>query len=228
MIKSKGWNWEIVEEDESSIWKNPSIESYYLLCRWKSQNKVTFLDLGCGLGRHSILFGENGFNVFCFDISEEAINRTKDWANQENLIFDYKVGDMLNLPYADNSFDCMICYNVISHSDTEGVKKVISEIYRVLNDSGECYITLGSKETWGFKQQDWPMVDENTRLRIEKGPEYGVPHFYADYDLIKELFNDFKILKINQIIDYFENDGKLFESYHYHILVQKSSKLSKK
>lgn len=57
MVESKGWKWEIVEDDKNSIWKNPSVESYYLLNRWKTQNKTEFLDLGCGLGRHSILFG---------------------------------------------------------------------------------------------------------------------------------------------------------------------------
>ncbi len=68
MIKSKGWNWKIVKEDEEEYWKNPSMESYYLVNRWKSLDKNDFLDLGCGIGRHSILFGKNDFNVSCFDI----------------------------------------------------------------------------------------------------------------------------------------------------------------
>lgn len=85
MVNSKGWNWEIVKDDKDSVWKNPSEWSYYLLNRWKSQEKENFLDLGCGLGRHSILFGKNGFNVHCFDISKNAIERTKEWAEKENL-----------------------------------------------------------------------------------------------------------------------------------------------
>ena len=82
MIESKGWNWNVVKDDDNCIWKNPSIESYYLVNRWKSQDKKDFLDLGCGLGRHSILFGKNGFNVECFDISSEAIAKTKEWAER--------------------------------------------------------------------------------------------------------------------------------------------------
>ena len=54
MIKSKGWNWKIVKDDPTIIWKNPSIESYYLLNRWTSLEMKRLLDLGCGLGRHSI------------------------------------------------------------------------------------------------------------------------------------------------------------------------------
>lgn len=221
MIESKGWNWKIVKDDQEEIWKNPSIESYYLLNRWKSQGKKEFLDLGCGLGRHSILFGKNDFNVNCFDISEKAIKRTKEWAEGENLKFDYNVGDMLKLPYMNDKFDCIYCRNVISHTDTEGMKQVIKELYRVMKNNSECYLTLGSKDTWGFKQEDWPLIDENTRLRMEEGPEYKIPHFYVDYNLVQELFKDFEIIKIYQVIDYYEDDKGLFDSYHYHVLIHK-------
>ena len=221
MVKSKGWNWKIVEGNNEEYWKNPSIESYYLLNRWLSQDKKDFLDLGCGLGRHSILFGQNGFNVYCFDISEDAINRTKEWATKEELEFDYKVGDMLDLPYDDNKFDCILCRNVISHTDTEGMKKVIKELDRVLKTGGECYLTLGSKDSWGFKQEDWPLIDENTRLRMEEGPEYEIPHFYVDYKLVKELFSGFDIIEIFQVVDYYEKEDGVTDSYHYHVLIRK-------
>lgn len=222
MIKSKGWNWKIVKDDDC-VWKNPSVESYYLLNRWKSQNKKEFLDLGCGLGRHSILFAQNKFNTYCFDISDESISRTKSWAESLDLNMDYKKGDMLKLPYANESMDCILCKNVISHSDTEGVKKIISELKRVLKENGECYLTLGSKDTWGFKQDSWPLIDNNTRLKMEIGPEYKTPHFYADYELIKELFCEFKIIFINHIEDFYESNGKTYSSFHYHILIKKIS-----
>lgn len=221
MVKSKGWNWKIVEGSNEEFWRNPSIESYYLLNRWLSQDKKYFLDLGCGLGRHSILFGQNGFNVYCFDISEDAINKTKEWATKEKLEFDYKVGDMLDLPYDDNKFDCILCRNVISHTDTEGMKKVIKELNRVLKVGGECYLTLGSKDSWGFKQEDWPLIDENTRLRMEEGPEYEIPHFYVNYELVKELFSDFDIIDIFQVVDYYEKEDGVTDSYHYHVLIRK-------
>ncbi len=227
MIESKGWQWEIVKDDENCVWKNPSIESYYLLNRWKNQEKTEFLDLGCGLGRHSVLFGKNGFNVRCFDISEDAITRTKVWAESEGLSFDYKTGDMLMLPHTDESVDCIMCRNVISHTDTKGVKQAISEVKRVLKIQGECYLTLGSKETWGFKQEDWLWVDENTKLRMEEGPEYRVPHFYADYNLVKELFDDFEIISITHVEDFYESNGRTYSSFHYHILIKKRQLNSK-
>lgn len=131
MIKSQGWDWKTVEDDKiEDIWKKTSIESYYLVNRWNGQNKADYLDLGCGLGRHSLLFGKNGFKVHCLDISEYAITRAREWAESENLTFDYQIGDMLELPYKDESMDCIYCKNVISHTDTEGIIKIIKEIKR--------------------------------------------------------------------------------------------------
>ena len=221
MVKSKGWQWEIVKNKVEDYWKEPSLESYYLLNRWHNQNKKDFLDLGCGIGRHSVLFGLNGFNISCLDISEDGINKTKKWCESENIVADYKISDMLNLPYKDNSFDCILCFNVISHTDTSGVKKVISELKRVLRDDGEVYLTLCSKETWGFKQTDWPMVDANTKLRMDEGPEKGIPHFYADYELIKDLFSEFKIIKLFQLEEFYEDNNQVKTSFHYHLLIKK-------
>lgn len=218
---SKGWQWEMLAEDQKDYWRNPSEESYYLVNRWKTQGKTVFLDLGCGLGRHSILFGKNDFRVKCFDISEEAVHNTREWAEKEGLQFEYAIGDMLKLPYEDSSIDCIMCRNVISHSDSKGVIKAISEIKRVLRDGGECFLTLASKETWGFKQEEWPLLDENTRVRMDHGPEHGIPHFYADYNDAIKLFENFEILNISHVETYYEHDGKNYNSAHYHLLIKK-------
>ena len=221
MVQSKGWQWELLKEDEKEQWRNPAWESYYLVNRWKGQGKRVFLDLGCGLGRHSILFGKNGFQVNCFDISELAVNATREWAGTEGLSFRYAVGDMLALPYADDSIDCIMCRNVISHTDTEGVRKTIAEIRRVLRLEGECFLTIPSKETWGFKQEDRPALDENTRICTEPGTEYGVQHFYADYEQLADFFSGFSMESVSHVQTFNEYAGKPGSSWHYHILIRK-------
>jgi len=220
IVQSKGWSWKMVAGEREEYWKNPAPETFYLLSRWKNQNKKTILDLGCGLGRHAILFALNGFDVSAFDISENAIERTTAWAKELHLNIDAKQGDMLNTPYNDESMDGILCINVISHTDTNGMYKMADELKRILKPGGECYLTLGSKETWGFKQ-NWPVVDANTKLRDEPGPEYMTPHFYADYDLIFNLFKDFDVLDVKHIGTYRASKGKTYESYHWHILIRK-------
>ena len=53
----------------------------------------------------------------------------------------------------DESIEAILCRNVISHTDTEGIKRIIKEIKRVLKINGECYLTLESKSTWGFYEK---------------------------------------------------------------------------
>jgi len=219
-VESKPWDWKQVQGEKEKIWLDPCIESYYFVNRWKKQDKKDFLDLGCGLGRHTIQFAKAGFNTKAFDLSEDAIRRTREYAKQENLNIDTKVGDMLNLPYEAESIDCIFCRNVISHTDTKGMREITKELRRVLRKDGECYMTLGSKDSWGFKQP-WPIVDENTKIRIEDGPENGIPHFFADYDLIKEIFSEFSIERIFQVENFREMENGVTGSFHYHVLIRK-------
>ena len=219
MTASKPWNWGRVGPEESNSWKNPSVESYYLLHRWRQQGKQTLLDLGCGLGRHSILFAKGGLEVSAFDLSETAVGETEKWAQREHLQIAFQTGDMLALPYTPESFDCIFCRNVISHTDTVGVQKAMAEIHRILKPGGECYFTLCSKNSWGFGQ-DWPKVDDNTKIRVEDGPENGISHFFADYEMVQKLCAAFQILTVQQIEDIL-TDG-VPGGWHYHVLVKKS------
>lgn len=64
IIESKPWNWEMVKEKNEEKWKMPSQEIYYLIHRWHQNGVKNVLDLGCGIGRHSILFSQEGFNTY--------------------------------------------------------------------------------------------------------------------------------------------------------------------
>lgn len=213
MTVSKAWDW---DKELSPIWLEPSEESYFVAQQWKDKNVVNILDFGCGLGRHSIYFAKQGFNVSAFDLSEEATAHLKLWAKKENLSIDITNADMIELPYDDNSFDAVFAYHVISHTDSLGMKKIISEISRVLKKDGEIYLTLCSKETWSFKDAGYPKLDENTVVKTDEGPEKGIPHFYVTLDDILTLFDNYNIERIRHIDDcYFY--GKRQNSKHYFI-----------
>lgn len=209
MIKSKEWNWAEVKEN---IWNEPSEDVYYYVNRWKKKNFKTFLDLGCGLGRHSILFSENGFDTHSLDLSQYGINALKEKASEAGLNIKATVGDINKLPYSSEMFDCLLAYHVISHTDTNGIKIIISEINRVLKRDGEFFITLCSKNSPSFFQKGYPKIDENTIIKTEE-PELNVPHFYSDLNDIRALLKDFKILRIRHIEDIFDNSS----SWHYFI-----------
>ncbi|MFZ5354542.1 MAG: class I SAM-dependent methyltransferase [Bacillota bacterium] len=202
MSISKEWDWKKGSEDE--WWFIPAEDVYYYVSRWKEKDFVKFLDLGCGIGRHSILFAQNGFDVYSFDLSETGINMLMRSAEKQNLKIHTRIGDMNNLPYETNTFDCLLAYHVISHTDSVGIKHIINEICRVLKPDGEFFISLCSKESPTYKNGNFPKLDENTILKTD-GPEVNVPHYYSDVDSVRELLKDIKIIRLRHIQDFFDN-----------------------
>ena len=75
------------------------------------------LDLGCGRGRHAIFFANSGFDVSAMDLSFDCVKELSEFAEKENLSIQCDVAEMTSLPYQDDSFDCLIAYHVISHSN---------------------------------------------------------------------------------------------------------------
>ena len=217
MSITKGWDW---QENVDQKWLVPSNEIYYLKSRWKDNKSVTFLDLGCGLGRHSILMSKDGFRVSAFDISYDGLAHLKKWSQKEEVNIDIRQGNMLGLPYDTSTFGCVLAYNVIYHTDTIGFEKALSEVSRVLKPGGELFLTLLSKNTWTWQQGDaGNKIDKNTILRNETEVEKNVPHFYVAYEDLKELFEDWSFIQNPvELTEYYDN-GKF--STHWNILVSK-------
>jgi 2-polyprenyl-6-hydroxyphenyl methylase/3-demethylubiquinone-9 3-methyltransferase len=92
------------------------------------------LDLGCGGGFMSMALWERGAKVSAIDLSAPAIFAAQRHARMAGAQIDFRVGDGRQLPYAESSFDFVICVDVFEH--TTDVASVISEIHRVLRPRG--------------------------------------------------------------------------------------------
>ena len=66
----------------SAEWLDPCEESYYYAEKWKREGRKSVLDLGCGLGRHSVLFAQRGFKVTALDISDDALTFLKKYSKE--------------------------------------------------------------------------------------------------------------------------------------------------
>ncbi len=91
------------------------------------------LDVGCGNGRLVKLFNNVNVDYTGIDNSAELIDLAKsDFPNRNFL-----VGDILQLPFADNSFDLVFCISVLHHLPGKDIrKKSIVEMKRVLKFGG--------------------------------------------------------------------------------------------
>lgn len=211
MIQSKAWNWNKVNEP---FWKNPAREVYYYLYRWKRENFSTLLDLGCGVGRHTILFAEHGFNVTAFDLSESGLKQLRKEIDKTDTKqhISVKLGDITNLPFLNDHFDCILAYHSIYHTDSLGIAKALSEIKRVLKKKGEALVTFNAKNNPSFQDIAHQKIDANTIMKMS-GYEKGIPHYYVDETDLEKLLKDFEILNLCQI----ESISKNFRSSHYFV-----------
>ncbi len=216
------FDWNNVENREH--WLEPCEESYYYAQKWKREGRRSVLDLGCGLGRHAVLFAKCGFKVTATDISKDALDFLKQYRREQGVNISCRLADMEKLPFADDAFDCIFAMHSAGHADTEGMKRVMNEIRRVLKPDGSVFMTLCSKETWTYAQSGMPKVDENTVIKT-KGPEQGVPHFFVDPDDIAKLFKDFELVKVRHIDDCYDS-GKWRIEKHYFIeaMIRKQAK----
>ncbi len=216
-VKSKGWDWSKVSED---YWSQASDELLPVALRWKDMEKKTVLDVGCGRGRHSLFLAGLGFDVTAQDISPEGIKQLKQEAKKRGLDGAIKtvVCDMLDMPFNADSFDCVVGFHSIFHTDYAGLKKVISQITGMLRKNGRLYITLNSKRNPFYCKGDYIKVNDYTIIR-NSGIEKGIPHTFVEEKDIMELLHDYKILKLQEITDYFDE----VSSVHFFIEAEKKN-----
>jgi SAM-dependent methyltransferase len=101
------------------------------------------LDLGSGAGIDAILaaqkVGEKG-KVIGVDMTEEMVEKAKENAKKQGIKnVEFLLGEIENLPIADNSVDTIITNCVINL--TPDKTKTFSEAYRVLKPGGKIYLS---------------------------------------------------------------------------------------
>lgn len=106
------------------------------------------LDAGCGLGRHSVEFRRRGAFVFSMDMDLPSLIQTASTLEgmtetdnrYGNNSFMVHAGDALNLPFRNETFDRIICAEVMEHVIDDF--RACSELARVLKKKGRIAITV--------------------------------------------------------------------------------------
>lgn len=70
-----------------------------------------------------MFFAAQGFGVTALDQSEQALDYLQNWAKQEGLSVNPVKGDLFQMPFAPDSFDCIMDYNASYHTDTAAIAR---------------------------------------------------------------------------------------------------------
>ena len=122
-----------------------------------------FLDAGAGFGRHAFEAARQGATVYALDYAADEVVGTR--ATFGGMIHANEIpptsyggvlrGDATKLPFADNTFDCVVTSEVLEHLQDDVT--AISELHRVLKPGGSLGVTVPS---WWPEKINWMLSDE--------------------------------------------------------------------
>jgi 2-polyprenyl-3-methyl-5-hydroxy-6-metoxy-1,4-benzoquinol methylase len=101
---------------------------------------MTVLDAGCGEGYLSRILARRGATVTGVDSSGKLIEAARTQSHTDGLPISFDVASVDELPYADNTFDLVVCNHLVN--DLFDPSKAIGEFARILHDDGRVVILM--------------------------------------------------------------------------------------
>jgi SAM-dependent methyltransferase len=172
---------------EGKIWgETPSVTVDIAITFFNNNNIHDVLVLGSGYGRNAEVFAESGFNVFGLEVSKIAYQIAVRTNIEKRFSIKYKLGDVLEMPYNNESFDGVYCFNTLHLFMVKERKKFTENVYRVLKNEGIAVFTVFSNQdpSFGTGREVEPNTFESKRGRPA--------HYFTANDLHSENNHDKK------------------------------------
>ena len=164
----------------------------------KDRSVIRVLEVGCGTANNVRFLAEEGFQAAGIDLSPTAIEFARKRFESLGLEADLRAGDMIDLPWPDNSFDIVLDRGALTQNAYPQVSKMLDEAARVLKPGAVIMaFTLKSLEHPGRKFGT--EVSDNTYDNFTDGAftKVGLTSFF-NAQSIRRLFARFDDIRINQ------------------------------
>jgi len=115
----------------------PEILAFAEFHRWKGRR---VLEIGVGLGSDHQKFAEAGADLYGVDLTERAVDNTKNRFQCLGLTSILQSCDAEKLPFSDGFFDLVYSWGVLHV--TPNTPKAFDEVYRVLKPGGTAKIMI--------------------------------------------------------------------------------------
>lgn len=184
------------EEEAEELYKY--LDSYYgmkskELDVLKGHNVVKVCDAACGFGAYSLALATNGFDVYSFDISDAAVEITKNGLKKYGIESDnVKVASILNTGYADAFFDGIIAHAVIDHLTTGDAVKALEELLRITHVDGLVLMTFDIAEEEDYREEH--ITHEDGTMEYVNGSRNGMLFRPYNWDRIDEFLSGYNII----------------------------------
>lgn len=184
--------WQRVSKPHKELPKLPYIHEITRKLKKYQVKKV--LDLGCGSGWLSIFMSKYGFEITGIDTAKPAIELGKTWAQEDNANVDFLVGNLLNLPFKENTFDAVICNSVLEHFRFDQAKIILDKAHEVLTNKG---FLFGCFDQVGTGKGEYFELEDKTHIYTDQMRKGMMLRNYSDQEL-RDLLSNFDILSFDK------------------------------
>lgn len=178
----------------------------------KTRKHIKILDWGMGTGRHVHYLAKEGFLTYGVEISNSGVKLTQAWLKKAGFEAKLHTIDGVNTPYPSCFFDAIIDCAAIQHNEINQIKKIISEIYRILKPDGCVFSFCKSKQDFLFRKGK--KIEKDTYYIKDFTEAPTIIHFFDEKE-IKSLWNNFK----NVEVEYTERTTNHMMNKIAHLLV---------
>lgn len=178
---------------------------------------TTFIDVGCGNGRHARYLAEQGATGVGFDISAAVIQS----ANKEALStvsFVVSGSEYLNT-LADSSVQLIVDATTSHCFNQEERAEFIANAARILTPKGLLYsrVVAAENKHTAYLLQHSPGTQEGSYIL----PGTTIEEFPISFAQLRQEFKDFKLLQHKNDVGYTRTDGKSIRRNYWETVWQK-------
>ena len=184
--------------------------------KYQLEKNFKILELGCGdstIWKNHIGKCEIKYSLTLSDISPGMIQSSKkNLANKKNI--DYKIIDIQNIPYDDDTFDIVIANMMLYH--VPDINLGLKEVNRVLKPNGTFYCaTFGEKNVVSYINNvaKIKILNEmSNKFTLQNGNIILSPFFNC---IQKDIYNDsLNITDLSHLIDYLNSFSEFSKLSH--------------
>lgn len=212
-----GWQKLWQDPEIAKLWSEfpPVPEVVTMADRLEAERRRRVLDIGCGMGRHTLYLAARGFEVTATDNAPAAITACQQNLAQAGLAATVMNLPMTEFPFPDGQFDGVVSSYVIHHADGPTLARIISLITQKLAPGGFfAWVTPSPRHGECGKGRE---IDPGTWVD-ENHAEGPVPHHYSTEEEVRRLLAAYDIESLFEE-ERRDRDNKI--RWHWRVLARK-------
>ncbi len=183
------------------------------------------LDLGCGIGRHTVALARLGLDVVATDVSYSGLAACAAWLIREGLHTSVVFHGVETFPFPDCIFDGLLAFHAIYHNTLNGMRRTLAEMRRVLVPGGWLYLTANSRDERRMARYQVEIaagrcreIEPFTFVWPHETGDKSLPHHHCDEAELRDLLTGFAVDDLVLVRkEYVDDDGTPRSSAHYHV-----------